>query len=81
MSRNQLLNALADIHWLSAHAMLDKRGSAAKTELAVRALAHANGHELPPFRHGIVPDIEAFLRTQEDFRASYKRFFERSART
>lgn len=80
LDRNRAIDTLADIHWLSAHAMLDERGSAAKSEMAIRAIAYANGIELPPFRQGIVPDIEAFLRSKDDFRESYRYFFDHSTR-
>ncbi len=70
------LAGLAKMHWLLAHAMQDSRGSAAKAELAVRATAHALNMELPPFKHGIQPDIESFLRTEQEFVADYKNLLE-----
>jgi hypothetical protein len=74
--RDQLLGALADMHWWSVHAMPDNRGSAAKAEMAVRALAVARGLELPPFKRGMVPDIEAFLTDRQAFRAGYAEMFD-----
>lgn len=71
----QLLEALADIHWWMSHAMPDARGSAAKTEMAVRAIAAAHGIELPPFKRGIVPDMEAFAMDRASFRAAYEQMF------
>ena len=67
----QRLDLLAEMHWLLAHAMPDHRGSAAKSELAIRALAMAMDMELPPFRHNIAPDLEAFVTTCEEFKLNY----------
>lgn len=72
----KLMEALADVHWWMSHAMPDSRGSAAKTEMAVRAMAAAHGIELPPFKHGIVPDMEAFATDRASFRATYVQMFE-----
>ncbi|MEQ7779979.1 XopAH/AvrB family type III secretion system effector, partial [Xanthomonas sp. WHRI 8356] len=71
-----LMPTLGSLHWWMAHAMPDSRGSAAKTELAVRALAHAHGIELPPFAHGIAADLEAFVTDRESFSSRYADFFE-----
>jgi avirulence protein len=66
------LERLGGLHWLLAQAMPDLRGSAAKAELCVRALAVSVGIELPPFRDGIVPDLEAFLMDQDSFEQGYR---------
>jgi len=60
--------------------MPDKRGSAAKTELCVRALANAHGVELPPFGRGVIPDLEAFVRSRTEFVASYAAMFDTATR-
>ncbi|MCC4618061.1 hypothetical protein LL972_19035 [Xanthomonas campestris pv. asclepiadis] len=73
----ELMPALGNLHWWMAHAMPDLRGSAAKTELAIRALANAHGVELPPFARGNVPDLEAFVTDRESFSARYADLFER----
>ncbi|MFC0153650.1 XopAH/AvrB family type III secretion system effector [Xanthomonas dyei] len=72
----ELMPALGNLHWWMAHAMPDRRGSAAKTELAIRALANAHGVELPPFARGNVPDLEAFVTDRESFSARYADLFE-----
>ncbi len=46
--------------------MPDTRGSAAKAELCVRSLAQARGMDLPPFKPGFVPDLEAMVRPRAD---------------
>lgn len=66
---------LAEMHWLLAHAMLDHRGSAAKSELAIRSIAMALDMELPPFREDIAPDLEAFVRPIDDFVKKYQSDF------
>lgn len=78
--RAELMHTLGDIHWWMAHAMPDPRGSAAKTEISVRALAGALGVELPPFRHGVVADLEAFMSSQEEFSKGYAQMFEDPSR-
>jgi avirulence protein len=72
------LALLGELHWWLAQAMPDTRGSAAKAELCVRALAQARGMDLPPFAHGVVPDVEAMTREREDFVGGYARMFSRS---
>lgn len=57
--------------------MPDERGSAAKSELTVRALARTVGLTLPPFKQGVLPDLEAFVTSQEGYRNHYGRLFER----
>lgn len=75
-SPQALLPDLGRLHWLVTHMAPDSRGSAAKAELAVRALALAKGWELPPFREGFVPDLEAFLCDEDSFAQGYADAFE-----
>lgn len=77
ISPSQALATLGELHWWVAHAMPDFRGSAAKAELCVRALAQARGMDLPPFARGMVPDMEAMTRPREDFVGSYAKAFSR----
>lgn len=63
---------LAEMHYVLAHAMPDERGSAAKSELAVRATALAVGMELPPFRPDVGPDLEAFVTPLPEFVQRYR---------
>lgn len=72
----QALRQLGEIHWWMAHAMPDSRGSAAKTELCIRAIAGAMGMELPPFEHGVIPDLEAFMTDRETYADNYANLFE-----
>jgi hypothetical protein len=71
-----VLAKLAELHWILVHAMPDKRGSAAKSEMAVRAAAYSIGTELPPFRSGIVADLEAFVTPLDEFKKNYAGLFE-----
>lgn len=75
----ELMPALGNIHWWMAHAMPDRRGSAAKTELAIRSIANAHGVELPPFARGVAADLEAFVADRESFSAGYAKLFEPAA--
>jgi avirulence protein len=78
ISRAEAVTTLGELHWWLSHAMPDRRGSAAKTELGVRALAQARGMDLPPFKHGFVPDLEALTRPREDFVKHYASSFSRT---
>ncbi|MCC4635886.1 XopAH/AvrB family type III secretion system effector [Xanthomonas dyei] len=77
LEKHEALELIARLHWWAASGAPDKRGSAAKAEFAARSIASAHGIEMPPFRHGIVPDIEAMLRSESQFVVDYPNFFER----
>ncbi len=80
-SSGDRMKGLAELHWLLAHAMPDCRGSAAKSELAVRSIAHSVDQELPPFKKGVVPDLEAFLVPKDQFVAKYADMLEEKKST
>ncbi len=71
------LATLGELHWWLSHAMPDTRGSAAKAELCVRSLAQARGMDLPPFKPGFVPDLEAMIRPRTEYVAGYASAFSR----
>ncbi|MGQ5274043.1 XopAH/AvrB family type III secretion system effector [Xanthomonas arboricola pv. corylina] len=71
------MQILGKMHWLLAHAMPDVRGSAAKAEMCIRAIGTSLGLTMPPFRHGVIPDLEAFVVPMEDFSKGYSALFER----
>lgn len=73
----QALATLGELHWWLSHAMPDKRGSAAKAELCVRSLAQARGLDLPPFKPGFVPDLEAMIRPRAEYVDGYASAFSR----
>ncbi|HET7864483.1 MAG TPA: XopAH/AvrB family type III secretion system effector [Burkholderiaceae bacterium] len=75
-SNEQSLTTLAELHWWTAHAMPDERGSAAKAELTVRSIAQSRGMDLPPFRKGFVPDLEAMTTSRSEFVEKYPAMFE-----
>ncbi|MBM0142428.1 XopAH/AvrB family type III secretion system effector [Pseudomonas cannabina] len=77
LEQHEALELIARVHWWAASAAPDRRGSAAKAEFAARSIAFAHGIELPPFEHGVVPDIEAMLRSEEQFVEDYPNLFER----
>jgi avirulence protein len=76
--QEEKLKILGEMHWWVANAMPDARGSAAKTEFCIRSLANANGIELPPFKRGILPDLDAMDSSMScaDFSANYEDMFE-----
>ena len=71
------MEKLGELHWVLAQAMPNRRGSAACSELVVRALALASNNELPPFKRGFVPDLEAIASPCRLFKAGYSDSFER----
>jgi avirulence protein len=71
IGNNEALTTMGELHWWLAHAMPDERGSAAKAEFCVRSMAQARGMDLPPFRHGIVPDLEAMTTPRAEFVHKY----------
>ncbi|MCS4508706.1 hypothetical protein NBM50_00260 [Xylophilus ampelinus] len=78
LNQHEALELISRVHWWAACAAPDQRGSAAKAEFAARSIASAHGIELPPFKHGVVPDIEAMLCSEEEFVSQYPNLFERS---
>ncbi len=76
IANSQALTTLGELHWWVAHAMPDDRGSAAKTELSVRAMAQSRGMDLPPFRRDVVPDLEAMTTPREEFIEKYPAMFD-----
>jgi avirulence protein len=79
LSSQRRLAGLAEMHWLLTQATPDWRGSAAKAEMAVRAMAHAMDMELPPLRRGIQADLEAFITPKDAFIDKYSGFFDTPA--
>lgn len=76
MPTEQRMEGLGEIHWLLAQTMPNERGSAACSELVVRALALAGGCELPPCRRGFMPDLEAIASDCEGFKQRYAQGFD-----
>jgi avirulence protein len=76
VSDPQALTTLGELHWWVAHAMPDDRGSAAKTELSVRSMAQSLGMDLPSFKKGFVPDLEAMTTPRSEFTAKYPAMFD-----
>jgi avirulence protein len=70
------MGKLAEIHWMLAHAVPTGGDSAVRSETAVRAIARATGTELPPFRKGVIADLEAFVTPLDQFKNTYASFFE-----
>ena len=63
----------ARLYWHVAQAAPDLRGSAAKAEVIYRALFEAKGYPPPDlWRPGVSADLEAMLRTQDQWLAEYK---------
>ena len=69
------IERLGELHWTLTQACPDQRGSAAKAEMSVRALACAIGMEMRPFKAGIAPDLEAFVTPLAAFKSGYADMF------
>jgi avirulence protein len=72
------MSGLAEVHWVLTQAMPDQRGSAAKSEMVVRSMAAAMDMELPPFKKGKVPDLEAFMMPLDKFKKEYSDLLEKA---
>jgi avirulence protein len=70
------MGKLAEIHWMLAHAVPDGSPPAATSETVLRAIARATGTELPPFRKGVMADLEAFVTPLDQFKKNYASLFE-----
>ncbi len=75
LSADQKMRRLAELHWLLTQAAPDARGSAAKSEMTVRAVACSLDMELPPFKSGAIPDLEAFVTPLNAFVDGYQTLF------
>lgn len=71
------LSHIAEAHWWVCNACPDYRGSAAKAEFCARAMGESCGIELPPFKDGILPDLEAMAMSKDDFVKQYPSLLER----
>lgn len=73
----RILDAVAEIQWYYWQAMPYKRGCAATGDIMTRAMMEAAGIDPPAYSEMVVPDIEAFVFTFEEFRMRLKhRMFE-----
>ena len=57
----------AEFYWWLAHACLDLRGSAPKTEIVFRAMYEARGLVCPLWKNGVSADLEALIRPMDQW--------------
>lgn len=71
-----VIDTVAEMHWWMAHAMPYYRGSAAITDALTKVLLMK--HEIIPgkWKTGVIPDLEAFVATREEYVNRYRSFFE-----
>src|SRR5690606_23915624 len=75
---HEVLEAVAHLHYYTAHAMPFERGTAAITDMAVRAILDARGIENGMWREGLLPDVEALVTPEvSHFVDAYPYYFER----
>lgn len=67
ITRENLYSSLATLHWWLAQLTIFDRGSASITEIFIQAIAVQQGYPSPKWVPGILPDLEAIPRDEEDF--------------
>ncbi|MFN8614287.1 MAG: hypothetical protein U0003_00005, partial [Vampirovibrionales bacterium] len=72
-----VVNHVAEMHYLMANATFYKRGSAGISDMVAKSLLEAKGIQLSPYKSGIMPDCEAFVRDLDDYKKAYANFFEK----
>lgn len=77
LSPSESMDKIAEMHWWVTNSCPDFRGSAAKAEYCARAMSEALGIEMPPFKDGILPDLEAMAMSKDDFVKAYSSLLER----
>ena len=73
----QIIDVVAEIRWVLAHATPWLRGSDAVSNVLMRAMFKAVGVKAYPPAKGISYDLEAYCRNLEDYKANFNTFFEK----
>jgi avirulence protein len=76
-SRADVIKTAAEMHWWLVQALPDPRGSAAKADVFVRSVLEARGIQVPPWKKGVVPDLQALASPESEFVAAYSNYFSR----
>ena len=77
VAANEFLKDVSSVYWWLANACLNKRGSAACTEMFCRALCRASGFDWPLYKPGISLDLECMARSEPEFIQAVPQFWER----
>ena len=73
----EIIDIVAEIRWVLAHATPWLRGSDAIANVFMRALFKAVGVKAYPPAEGISYDLEAYCRNLDDYKANFNSFFEK----
>ena len=77
LSTEETLRTVGELHYYLAHAAPYNRGSAAISDMTTKAILDAKGISTPPWKPGVVPDIEALVTgNADDFAKRYSDMFE-----
>ena len=68
---------IAEMHWWLAHSMPYCRGSAGIADMFSKVLFDATGIEVPCWKNGLAPDMEAFITPLSEYKEQYHHFFEK----
>ncbi len=68
---------IAEMHWFLAQLMPCQRGSAGITDVFTKSLYESLGVQVHPWKTGVAPDLEAFVRPLDDYVGNYPKFFEK----
>ena len=74
---DEIIDVVAEIRWVLAHATPWLRGSDAISNAFMRALFKAVGIKAYPPAKGISYDLEAYCRNLDDYKANFNSFFEK----
>lgn len=73
---NKAVDAIATIHWLYVHATPILRGTAGTTDVMTKVLFNALNIDVPRWKPGLAPDLEALVTPLEVYKKQYKNFFD-----
>lgn len=73
----EIIDIVAEIRWVLAHATPWLRGSDAISNVFMRAMLKAVGVKAYPPAKGISYDLEAYCRNLDDYKANFNSFFEK----
>lgn len=73
----EIIDVVAEIRWVLAHATPWLRGSDAISNVFMRAMFKAVGVKAYPPAEGISYDLEAYCRNLDDYKANFNSFFEK----
>lgn len=77
---NKALRSAAAIHWLYIQAAPILRGTAASTDMLTKVLLDMLDIDVPKWKEGLAPDLEALVTPFEQYVENYPNFFVRRPR-